>query len=64
MQLNAIVMTTEAQLSKTSPLPGPRNRTFSLLKPSQMGSLSNSRCLNRKDRPNRSTDNENVVDKA
>ena len=34
------------------------------MKPSEMASLSNSRCQNRKERPNRSTNNGDVDEKA
>ncbi len=41
-----------------------RYRTFSLLRPSRMTSLSNSRWQNFKERPTQSTNNRNMVEKA
>ncbi len=40
-----------------------RYRAFSLLQPTKMGSLSNSRWKNCKESPNRSTNNGDMVDK-
>ena len=51
--------TTEAYLPKISN----RYREFSPLQPSEMASLSNSRRQNRKGRPNRSTNNDEIVEK-
>ena len=58
--------TTEAQLSKSLNIQNPPTDTdaFSLLQPSEMASLSNSRLQNREERPSRSTNNGDIVEKA
>ena len=58
--------TTEAQLSKSLNIQNPPTDTdaFSLLLPSEMASLSNSRLQNNKERANRSTNNGDMVEKA
>ena len=43
---------------------GPQKLTFSLLQPSEMALLSNSRWQNRKERPNRSTNNGDIGENA